>query len=774
MTPSRIRSLDCGLGLMALLALVVCGPAAASEPPAWTVRIDGREHPSPAPLEVMDELLLDAVALAPPLGLEVVLDESRVRLVDTRRGVWSGRLGGSTLQSGSETLELDWVRTGSGHWFVPAPVLAKLSRRELRVDAASRRIAFASAEVAAGRSAGASPSEPSADGAEGWQTFTLPKGPEVSDDEQPVSGSARTPATPGLPLRLPPAHERLRLDLTIGHVLGADWGLDASAYGAVGDVDVRFATFLTSGTEPLDFHSGRLRLSSAAGGWGLAAGDVYSEALGFARGALFSWRTGSREPSLGIFLPGSRTGYDEPVLAYRDEVRLGERLALGGELASDGAWLLRGRLHQGRLALYGHLRETGSDSASSRGTSFRLDLSRGVALQGSYHGSRIGDQHTELGNLSLRVPLPARGDGVLEVFESESATTRSRAQSATLSMPLGRVRLRTRYQLRQTTVEAPAGGVGPAARTYDSQEIHGALTYAGGRRLRIDLQASTFWLDGGDAASRAQVAAQYRLGPRTSVQVLGTILDDGDIGTYRLQWRQEISRGLQLIAEYGDVPPYHHLTGVSARYDERLELKVRRTWEVATPAGGGRVEGVVRDTSGRPVPGVAVRLGPYRAYSDARGGFSFGGVPAGAYALRIEESGAPAHATPVGPPVTLAVDGRSRESTELLLAPLATIRGHVYVDRDGDGTRDPREGVSGVVLVLDEEATASSSDGSFAFHNVAPGEHDLRLPTDHLPSDLAAAGPSELRLGLPPGRSLAALDLRLVERSRPIVFQELR
>lgn len=777
MGPNGSHSLERRLVLAAVLALSTCGPSAASEWPPWTIVIDGREHAASAPLEVIDDILLDAVALAPALGLEVALDESRVRVVDVLQGVWSGRLGGSILRNGAEVLELGWVRAGSGHWFIPAPVLAQLARRDLRVDPSRRRIEFLGAAAGGSRvseSAGVRlPEEPSADGSEGWETFTLPKSAETLRDEARASASLGGPVTPRLPIHLPPANDRVRFDLALGHVLGADWGLDASAYGSVGDVGVQFATFLTSGAEALDVYSGRLRLDSAARGWGLTAGDVHSEAWGYARGARFSWRAGAREPSLGIYLPGSRTGYDEPIVAYRDELPLGDRAAVGGELTSDGAWLVRGRMRQGRLSLYGYLRDTGSEAGSSRGTTFRLDLSRGMALQGSFHGSRIGDHGTDLGTLSLRVPLPARGDGVVEVYRSESPTTRSDAQSATVSMPLGRVRLRTRYQLRQTTVETSPGAAGAAARTYESREIHGALT-AGGRRFRIDLQASAFWLDDGDAATRAQVAATYRLGRRSALQVLGTVQEDGEVGSYRLQWTQEVSRGLQLIAEYGDVPPYQYLTGVSAHYDERLELKVRRTWEVATPAGGGRVEGVVRDTFGRPIPDVAVRLGPYRAFSDARGAFSFLAVPSGAYELRVEEAGAPAHATPVGPPVTLAVDGRSRESAELLLAPLGTIRGHVYVDRDGDGSRDRDEGVSGVVLVLDEEATASGSDGSFAFHNVAPGSHDLRLPTDFLPHDLAADGPSELALGLPPGRSIAALDLRLIERDRPIVFQELQ
>lgn len=761
---------DRGLVLVALLALATGRSAAASDSPAWTVWIDGRAHHAAPPLEVMDEILVDAVALGPPLGLQVALTDDRVRVVDADRRVWSGRLGASTLHAGDEVLDLGWVRAGIGSWSVPASVLAELARCELRIDRRSRRIELLRTEVGDGPTIQVS--APDLDRAEGWQDFTLAKTSEELHEETRRSSMEAGPVAARLPLELPPAHERLRVVLAIGHVIGADWGLDASAYGAVGGLDVQLATFVTSGVDAFDLYSGRLRLADSARGWGVEAGDLFSEAWGYARGARFSWRAGNREPSIGIYLPGSRTGYDEPIVAYRDELRLGERITIGGEVASDGAWLARGRLRQGRVALYGYLRDTGSDAGSGRGTTFTLDLFKGLALQGSFNRLGVADRGTDWGTIALRIPLPARSDGSVEVTRTDSPWGRSLTQAASLTVPLGPLRVRTRYQVRQTSIET-AGAADRTERSYQYRELQAAVTYAGGRRLRIDLQTATLWPDAGDPLTRGQVVASYELGHRSSFQVMGTLWDGGELGNYRLRWTQEVSEGLQVIAEYGDIPPYQPVIGRLTRSEgERLELKVRRTWDAATPPRGGRVRGIVREDSGRPVPDVAVRLGRYRAYSDARGEFTFANVPPGSYELHVDPLGAPAHMTPVGPSRSLALDGRSRETADLLLASLGGVQGHVYLDRDGDRRRGPGEGVSGVVLVLDEEATASAADGSFAFHNVAPGQHSFHLPTEYLPAGVMADGPTHLALGLPAGGSLASLEMRLVERRRPVVFQE--
>jgi hypothetical protein len=745
--------------------------AASGDDTPWTVWVDGREQAAAAPLEVADEILVDIMALAPALNLEVHLSRDLVRVLDSGGRTWLGRAGVDTLESGGELLRLRWVRVGRGTWHLPAPVAAELGSRDLRLDRARRRIDLAAPVTHLLEASELGPVQAESAQGEGWESFTLEKSAEELREDRRLDPVAATPASQSLPPELPPQHDRVRLGLGIGHVEGADWAVDATASGAISGLATHLSAFVTLGAAGAQLYSGRLDVADPDRGWAVEAGDLFSEAWGFARGLRFSWRQGRRHPAVAVYVPDDRGRYDESIVAYRDEIQLGESLVMGGELTSDGAWLVRGSFRHRRLSLYGYTRGTPDGAGSGQGTTFAYQLANGIALQGSVSHTGDGAAGIDWGTASLRLPLYRGADATVEVTEVDGPWGRSRAEAATLAVPLGPLRLRTRYQVRQNEIVSSSA----PGRSYRNQELQAGLTYVGGRRLRLDLQGATLWPEGGQTVTWGQLVASYALGPTTSFQMLGTLSGRAEVELYRLRLAQELPGRFEVVVEYGDVPPFQSESARRVGWADthRLGFTVRRTWDLDTPARGAQVHGRVLETSGRRRPDVAVRLGPYRTYSDARGEFTFRNVPAGSYELYVEPAGAPAHLAPVGSPVALELGRSSREVIDLHLAPLSGVRGHVYVDRNRDGRRGAGEGVAGIVLVLGEEATASATDGSFAFHNVPAGSHRLRLAAEHLPADVAVAGPSELDLGLPSGRSLTTLELRLVERHREVVFQEM-
>lgn len=705
MAPRRAARAAAWLLAGALLAL----PAGAAT--AWRITLDGEDVTRAAdPRDAGGIPLVDAAALAPRLGLVVRVEGKELSVRAAGNAVWRGEPGGDRLTSPAGILHLERSLRAEGRsLYIPLGAVAELSGFTLIISAQARTAALQ-------RSSGVSSG--------GWSAFTLAK---------PVAegGLAGAAVSGAIAPALPPGRESLRVALGVGQVQGTEWGGELAATGSVRGVQTRMSGLLVSGPAGLELRSGRLALAAPELRLGAEAGDLFSEIWGSAQGVrLLQERGEEGSRALSVYLPDRLAGRGSALLAWRDGLRLGDGGVLEGEAASDGSWLLRGRWSPGRLSLFAHLRDA---SVRSLGLSGSLDLSPGWSLQAAYDAS---SDESGTAMLALRAPLPRGGDLMLESTGSRSRSVRLRSDSMTVSFPLPDLLLRARGQRR-------------AGHT----ELLASASWSGAPGLRVDFQAAGRWPDAGPAESWQQAAVAWKLFRTTSLQAVAAWGSAPFPERLRLRLSQELPRGFTLLAERGD-----DWDGV--------RLLVSRTWDVATPAGGGRVQGRVGE------PGIPVQLGPYRVLTDEQGRYAFEHVPAGDYDLAIPQDLLPASYSAGAARRKVRVTRRTDERVDLPLQRLAEARGWVYVDRDGDGRRDPGEGVGGVVVVLDGRPTRSTGGGAFTFANLPPGRHELRLDTARLPAGLAATVPSRIEMGLPPGAVLDTLELRLVEQRKAVVFQE--
>ena len=116
-------------------------------------------------------------------------------------------------------------------------------------------------------------------GAQDLRTFTIPKPPELIEQERRTAPEEREPA------HLPAARDRLRLSVGMGYVQAADWGTEIAAGGAIKGVQLQSAALLTRGAEGLLFDNGALSLFDPDLKWRAELGDVFSHLRGASRGA---------------------------------------------------------------------------------------------------------------------------------------------------------------------------------------------------------------------------------------------------------------------------------------------------------------------------------------------------------------------------------------------------------------------------------------------------------------------------------------------------------
>jgi len=100
------------------------------------------------------------------------------------------------------------------------------------------------------------------------------------------------------------------------------------------------------------------------------------------------------------------------------------------------------------------------------------------------------------------------------------------------------------------------------------------------------------------------------------------------------------------------------------------------------------------------------------------------------------------------------------------------VEGFLFIDRDGDGMRDPdEEGVEGAILALDGLLARSGSDGFFRFPPVEPGSLYLNLV--ELPPGLVSATPLPLEVQLRAGQTVRVeIPLNEVGFLSGIVFHD--
>jgi hypothetical protein len=745
----------CRRGLSGLLVALVLsgGVPARAQTRSWRVLLSGADVTASArAIDAGGVLLVDVAALAASLGLVVRADARQVVVRDPEGTQWQGLAGSSELSGPRGEMPLDRpLRVENRSVYLPAATAAALAGLTLTLD---REAMIARLERPADHGDQAAPA--------GWSTFSIAK-PRGSAASQTVDADVGA-AAPDL---LPPAHDSLRAGAAVTHVLGADWGAELDAAGRWNGFDTRLTGHATQGTAGLEMTHGFFGLYQPEK-WGVEAGNLFSEIWGSAVGVRWLGRerggAGAR-PAFSLYLPVGPGASGGTVLAVAEELALGRSSLLGGELATDGSWLLRGHYQRGRFGLFAFGREA-AGSGLGMGAGGSLELPAGLGLQADWNHSG-GAEAIDSRDLALLLHLGRGGELTLEGTAATGERTRQDTAALRYGLTLGPARFRASYQQRDLQILFDAARRGSVVR----QELLAGTSYAVGRRVRLDLLA-VFRGPGRTWDERwGQLAANLRLFSHTTIVLVATSAGAPLRDPLHLRIEQGLAHGLSLFAEYGRISSFQGFDD-GVREPMRFKLTVRKVWDVPTPPAGGEVQGRVTSAGEALGPGLPVQLGPYRRATDEHGAFAFRHLPPGSYDLAIPPRSVPAAFT-APPPAQLTVTGREHKKADVALVPLGVVAGWVTLDGNGGGRPGPaRHLVSGVVVRLDDQVTAAAADGSFSFHNVVPGTHRLSIDVDHLPQRVAVTVPSRIELGLPPGGRLEDVRFRLVVKEKPLLFQK--
>jgi hypothetical protein len=740
---------------LVILLLLTSSPCFAG----WTITLPQRDITAlAAPEERAGVLTVDAVTIALPLGLHVQSIAQGI-VVDVSGAEWRAQVGGGAMTSGAQTLTLRVPLYLRGRDpYLPLDVLAEMAGMQLEVNRERHHVGLSPAHAR-------TPNPPGGNG--DWESFDLEKTPAekaLLEREQHASLSGKSENRPAV---LPPTHESLRFNVGVGYVQGADFGVDLSGYGRAAGQDVQLNGLLTGGRQGLRINGGRLVLRNGDSGSEAAFGNVQSDIWGFANGATFTRRIGADHfQSLAFYLPGNRYQNRNPVLAVRDERSIGKHLRVGGEAATDGSFLLKARWNSRPWSLDTYYRSTSERTLDGLGAYIGYEFGRGWDVHGSFTQSGTAAQRSHDISVGMTIPLRRGVQMTLEHTQGRTTGTQTMLDAVTLALPVGPINVITRYQ-HGTMYRSLFAGVGWLA-SPPRQDLSFSLGYGRASRVNFNYQAGLHWQQNGSAVTSGQLVTSLRLSRLTQLQLYTAFPQALDPNQFHLRLEHQLRRDLSVSIEYGLLTPYQ--TGSLRTAERGLMLMARTHVDVATPAVGGVVRGKVVDLVGNPVPGVAVTMDRYRAISDRAGDYVFQNVPAGHYTIELERESLPADYGSNQKAGRLDLTARSRSTVDFQVIPLRTISGHVFWDKES-GAPGKTVGAQGIVIVLDDFATISAADGSFAFFNVEPGKHRLKIDVVRLPTRTTPVGPAEIAAELPPDRSIASLVFVVAKRDKETEFQ---
>ena len=242
-----------------------------------------------------------------------------------------------------------------------------------------------------------------------------------------------------------------------------------------------------------------------------------------------------------------------------------------------------------------------------------------------------------------------------------------------------------------------------------------------------------FRLERRGAITGALVDPAGRPAPRFAIQVWRNDPGRQDIffyhrrfeaagGSFRLP---DLAPGTyDLVAE---AEGYARAVRENIRVDPGRETRAEPVLRLQLP---GRVEGIVQDRRGRPVPGLRLELtpssrgaapgtflSPHLALSGADGRFSFTDVPPGWWEIRGEED--PRGWARLATPFRMT-ENKTLRDLEVRLHPPAVLSGEVY---DGEGRTDAGRAVlaRGLGPGMKELWSVTDGDGRFRLPNLQPG-----------------------------------------------------
>jgi len=183
-----------------------------------------------------------------------------------------------------------------------------------------------------------------------------------------------------------------------------------------------------------------------------------------------------------------------------------------------------------------------------------------------------------------------------------------------------------------------------------------------------------------------------------------------------------------------------------------------RVPEQLVAAAGGRRSGVLEGRAatdaGEPLAGVVVRVGRFRAVTDAAGAYRFELVP-GRYEVEVDVATVPiAYRLTAATRASVEVGLRSTTTFDVPVARTTALRGRLLEDRDGDGVADdPARPVPARVRVVDADglgrSVAIDAAGGFELRGLPAGT--ARVEVFDLPLGASVVGEAAPALVLEPG-----------------------
>ncbi len=632
--------------------------------------------------------------------------------------------------------------------FAPAPL----------TQAPTATVADASIATAIGRALATaeSPDEPTSPADPGvLRQFTLPK-------PKSVDAAAAVTRAPIVKPTLPPS-DRLQGSIGIGYVQNADWATELRASGSFAGFHVDLHSLTTTGPAHTIFDQGMLSVTSPSTRWTVDAGDLFSPLVGVGRGARVLWTARrDRHPSLAISIPRAPFEIRPTLLTYRDRLSIGARTRLDGEIASDGSHLLAVQTRLGRVSLDVSDRRRLTPRSRDLNLGGSVEIWRRVRAHAALAQSWHDGQRSRWQIAGLRLPI-GRFDVGIEHTLSRDAGVLSSASAVTGSGLVGGMRLFHRQQWG--TVDVDANDV---VLVQEMQQSQSMATYAAGPRLRFVLQLASQWTSSGQMTTWEELQTSWQPRRGTAVTLTTAMPRITSRDRLRVRVSQRLPWRLDADVEYGRIAPYQVATPWTDRPRARVMLAYR--FDLATPPGRPAARGVVVDHLGRPVAGALVRLGPYAMSTGADGRYVFRNVPPGIVDLFVDETGLPADYASDGAHVRVNPSARDDRDIVLHVAPLATITGRVFVDRNGNGRCDADEEIAGAVVTLDDDrATVTDREGHYGFYNLRPGSYVVRvsLASIDLHAETAAV---ERRVSLAADHPITGLDFPVIVRTKPIVW----
>lgn len=609
--------------------------------------------------------------------------------------------------------------------------------------------------------------EPTSKTPPAWRTLTIRKTPEeLAAQQQFDVESSDRPQDRRFRPTLPPTHDRLWLTTSVGVVTGQDAALHLIGQGRVAGIQTNLTSLVTVGARGTEWYDGRLAVGAVDGPFSAEFGDIVSQTHGIGRGGSLSWdAVGRRRSTLAVYRPRFRNN-GAVIAAYRDQMAVSRHLTLEGILASDSSSLTRIRIATRPFEIEQYFHRDRIER--NLGGSASANVWRGLGLGGSARASRGSTPRELFRQAFVRLPL---GGGVNLRLEHTWVTTPvspSLTRAAEIVLPVGPMRIVTRWQDRNLVIGSQAFSSNITQRGLLTRAAYSPIA-----RVQLSLQAGTEWLRDGRTQQYQELYVAGRLTRATSVQSTVAFADRALMDRLRLRVSHYIRDDLSLVAEVGRFSAFQTPLPSQEAFPSRLKLFVQKDWNVPTPAPGARVTGRVIDASGIGLPGIVVRLGQFRAATDALGVYTFLHVPGGAYDLAVDRETLPADFQESQGEQLVRVRAGQRYVEDLLVVRLGTIYGRVFVDRNSNGALEPGEGLRGAVLRLDaSRLTQSRDDGSYVFSNVNPGRHTLELVIDRL-SPYKTTSDAEILVQLPPGRAFVVPPVGVVEREKPVRLQPL-